>query len=295
MRGPVAIAAAALLSATPALASPTVELALKPSAADPRVKAFDEPSTILIPASSTAETPLAVFLPGTKGKPLNAIELERVIAGQGYRVIGLEYDDEPAANVVCPRERDPACSADFRQMRIYGDGPSKLASNSVAESIQARLTAVLKYLDRARPNEGWSGYLAGDAPNWSRIVVSGLSQGAGMAAYIAKAHETARVVLFSSPWDFYNPGQQLAPWLSAPSATPADRWYASYHAREATAGLLAQAYRALQIPPDHIHVFTQDLPSNTPASALSANPYHGMSIHDARYRDDWKAMYGHAP
>lgn len=198
-----------VLCATPANTQPlsidVTVLQVKPSAADPAVKAFDNPSVILTPKASTGATPLALFLTGTGGKPAYSVPFLRVIAGQGYRVISLAYNDEPAVAQVCPKDPDPACSGDFRRMRVDGDGRSKSVSNPVAEAITTRLTALIRSLDRARPGEGWSGYLSGGQPNWSRIVVSGLSQGAGMAAYIAKAHETARVVLFSSPWDFTGP------------------------------------------------------------------------------------------
>ena len=53
-----------------------------------------------------------------------------------------------------------------------------------AESIVARLVAALRALDRQAPREGWGAYLDGDQPRWDRILVSGLSQGAGMAAFI---------------------------------------------------------------------------------------------------------------
>ncbi len=44
--------------------------------------------------------------------------------------------------------------------------------------------------------------LENGAPKWGRIVLAGQSQGAGMAAFIAKRQAAARVILFSSPWDF---------------------------------------------------------------------------------------------
>lgn len=73
-------------------------------------------------------------------------------------------------------------------------------SNPLAESAVSRLTAVIRYLDRRHPKLGWAGHLTpGDRPLWPRIVVSGLSQGAGMAAFIAKRFPVNRVVLFSSP------------------------------------------------------------------------------------------------
>ena len=289
------VAAAAFLAGGPASSQPSSVTALqvKPSAADPRVEAFDDPSVVLIPKGSTAETPLVLFLTGTGGKPAYSIPFLEVIAGQGYRVVSLAYDDEPAVSQVCPKDPDPACSEDFRRMRIDGVGSSRTVSNPAAEGITTRLTALLHALEAGRPGEGWAGYSSGEQPDWSRIVVSGLSQGAGMAAYIAKGHETARVVLFSSPWDFTGAQRTPAPWLSRPSATPMDRWYAEYNARELTAPAIQRAYAALQIPADHIRVFSRDLPASFHGS--SPNPYHVITIKDPAYADDWRAMFGHAP
>ena len=269
------------------------ERTAKPSALDPAVRAFDDPHVVISPGGAAADAPLVLFLPGTGGRPQNVVDLLRTVAQQGYRVIGLEYDDEPAVVQVCPRDPDPACSARFRQMRIDGTGPGAPGvSNPPAESITARLVALLRALDRWNPGEGWAAYLDGDRPRWDRIVVSGLSQGAGMAAYIAKAHPVRRVVLFSSPWDFTMPGRKLAPWIAEPSATPPARWYAEYHRRENTADLLARSYEMLRIPPAHILVFDRDLPAGAPRNA--ANPYHGSTVRDPGYAPQWRTLYGKA-
>jgi hypothetical protein len=85
-------------------------------------------------------------------------------------VISLDYNDEPAVNVYCPREA-PACSSNFRRMRIYGDGISIDHSfdNSGAESIVNRLVKLLMYLDREDPQQGWGSYLDNGMPSWNRI------------------------------------------------------------------------------------------------------------------------------
>jgi hypothetical protein len=263
---------------------------IDPAAADPAIKAFREPHVAIYAPNAAADAPLVLFMPGTGGKPSNAIGLLRTVAEGGRPVIGLEYIDDPAVVAVCSRNSDPACSADFRQMRIYGTGPFRAETNTPADSIEGRLASLLVKLDKDYPGEGWGRYLAAGRPDWSRIVVSGQSQGAGMAAYIAKAHLTARVVLFSSPWDFMPPGQTLAPWLSTPSATPPERWFAAYNRREATAALLAESYRRLGIPPEHIRALGLDLPPG--ANPNGKNPYHGQGIHDPRYRPEWLFLYG---
>jgi hypothetical protein len=97
-------------------------------------------------------------------------------------------------------------------------------------------------------------------------------------------------VLVSSPWDVAGDDHHPAPWLSQASQTPPDRWWAEYHEKEATAGLIRNAYAALRIPPDHIRIFTQDLPSDF--HGKSPNPYHVNTIRDGRYAPDWRIMFG---
>jgi predicted esterase len=284
------LAALALLSATPAAAGTKI-LELKPAPGSAHTD-FDQPSYVIYdPAHAAA--PLVVFLPGTGGKPSNAADLMTVVAGQGYRVLGLAYDDVPAVAQVCPRDPDPDCSAAFRQMRVDGTRASGRVHNPPAEAIIPRLVTALRALVKSDPDHGWDQYLDGDQPRWERIVVSGLSQGAGMAAYIAKHHAVRRVVLFSSPWDVTGADHHPAPWLSATSQTPPERWYAEYHRRELTAALIVRAYVAMAIPADHIRVFDHDLPAAM-GERRSENPYHGATIRDVSYAADWRALFGQA-
>ena len=262
---------------------------IKPSEADPGVKDFDDANLIVVDRKSAANPPLAVFLPGTGGRPSNVQGLLEVVAGQGYRAIGLQYDDEPAVVQVCPRRPDPDCSERFRRERVFGGEAAEApVHNPPAETIVRRLVMLLRALDRQDPSGRWADYLAGEEPDWSRIVISGLSQGAGMAAYIAKQRPVARVVLFSSPWDFVGAERVLAPWLGQPSRTPPERWFAEFHRRENTAASIAQAYRLLQIPPDHVRVFDLDLPGR----GNGPNPYHGSTVRLAGYAEQWRWLYG---
>jgi hypothetical protein len=210
----------------------------------------------------------------------------------------LEYVDEPAVAQICPRDPDPNCSEKVRRKRIYGDDVTRLVDDRREQSIVARLTTLLAALDRDHPADGWSRYLQNGKPDWTRIAVSGLSQGAGMAAYIAQRTAVDRVVLFSSPWDNYGPRHTLAPWVTRGSgATPADRWYGAYHRNENTADIIARAYSALRVPRTHVHVFTLE-----PAAARSDNPYHPSVVGNAAtpraadgtpaYASEWRAMLG---
>jgi predicted esterase len=267
---------------------------VKPSDTDPEIRHFDEPNYVVIKRSGSAQAQLAVFMPGTGGRPAKTMQLLTVVADQGYRVIGLEYNDFPAVVEVCPRNPSPDCSGNFRRKRIFGDATPSIVDTTRAESIVNRLAKLLEYLDRQHPEEGWRTYLSADgAPEWSRIVVSGLSQGAGMAAYIAKHLSVARVVLFSSPWDYSASSHRLAPWLVEPSATPPDRWFAEYHRRERTAAWIAQAYSALQIPADNIQVFDRDL--SGAEGSRGDKPFHASTIHVPAYAPQWRVLFGASP
>lgn len=268
---------------------------VKPSHTDPSIRHFDENHYVVFDPASSEHGELVVFMPGTHGKPADAARLLHVIAGQGYRVLGLEYNDDPAVVQICPLNPSPLCSGEFRRERIFGNAATSFVDNSTAESIVNRLTKLLEYLDQRDPGSHWSSYLRGGTPDWTRIVVSGLSQGAGMAAYIAKRERVARVVLFSSPWDYYYaPLQTPAPWLAETSATPPERWFAEYHKRENTAELIARSYRVLRIPSENTLIF--DL-SIVPAlrRGHSGNPFHGSTIRVPDYEPQWKFLFGHSP
>jgi len=271
---------------------------IKPSDTDPAIKRFDRLHYVLFNQTTPPTANLLVFLPGTFGRPPGPTAFLHAAADSGYRVISLDYNDEPAVNVYCPR-KSPACSSNFRRMRIYGDGISIDTSfdNSIAESIVNRLVKLLVYLNSQDLRQNWSAYLDGGAPNWDRIVLAGQSQGAGMAAYIAKRDLVGRVILFSSPWDFVASNgnvRTLAPWIAMPSKTPPERWFGGYHQHENEVNLLAKSYAALRIPPQNIRVFKGDLPASENGKR-DMNPFHGLGLYDPAYEQDRAFFLGHSP
>jgi tetratricopeptide (TPR) repeat protein len=271
---------------------------VKPSATDPAIHRFDSPNYVLFNDNSGPDANLLVFLTGTNGRPPGPVRFLKAAADAGYRVISLAVNDVPAVASYCPRRPDPDCSEKFRRMRIFGDGTTldPAIDNTQAESIVNRLVKLLQYLDRQEPQRKWGEYLENGAPKWDRIALAGQSQGAGMAAFIAQRHKVARVILFSSPWDFQVTGGhvRLAPWISGTGKTPPERWYGGYHEREKTARLIAQAYAALRIPPDHIRVFQLDLPP-AQQNADSHNPFHGQGISNPAYDQDRAFFLGRSP
>lgn len=262
-------------------------------------------SNNLVMTRQGADRGLLVFLPGTGahelpegGRPFpyqrlfmkSAVEL-------GYSVIGLQYDNIPAVMKVCIQVLDINCTASVREKRIFGSNTSDLINDSPAESIESRLTHLLEFLSQRQPRQAWQKYLANGEPRWDRIAFAGHSQGAGMAAYLAKKHEVARVILFSGPIDYLSDGRTLAPWISSESATPPDRWFGLYHAREKGAHLLVDSYEALHIPASHVRVLNGDAVP-FPGRTL-ADQYHASVIVDkmmprdqsgtSLYAPDWRA------
>jgi hypothetical protein len=298
-------------SPTPSQASaaPVPELAdgivyaISPSEADPQVTRFVADNLVVFKNSVAKDANLLVFFPPTGGTPANSWPFIEVAANAGYRVIGLEYDNAISVPQVCGKNPDPACSDRFRQKRVFGDDDTKDIDDLPAESIVARLTKLLEYLDAHHLDEGWGRYLVKGKPNWSRIAVAGHSQGGGMAPFIAKKHKVARVIILSGAWDRVEATKEWAPWITAPSATPLDRWFAAYHQKESRAEAMQAAYVALKIPPDHVRVMTLE---PKPGSGMNprADLYHGsmdsprLTPVDARgdpaYAADWAFMLGNA-
>ncbi len=57
---------------------------------------------VLFNQATTPAANLLIFLPRTFGKPPGPTALLHAAADAGYRVISLDYNDEPAVNVYCP-------------------------------------------------------------------------------------------------------------------------------------------------------------------------------------------------
>ncbi len=273
------------------------------SDADPTIKRFDKPNLVLTKNGLSRTAKLLVFFPGTGGEPNGSWPFLDAGANAGYRVIGLMYDNGVSDPQTCGPNPDPACSDRFREKRVFGDGVDTDIDDLPAESVVNRLVKLLQYLDKYFADEGWGQYLLNGQPNWSRIAVAGHSQGGGVAAYIGKKRSVYRVINLSGAWDRVEATKEWAPWIMSPSATPMDRWYAAYHAKESRADAMKAAYAVLQIPPDHIRVLTLE-PNPANKMPAGADAYHvsmsatGVTPLDANgqpaYAADWAFLLGAA-
>src|SRR3989442_4649034 len=156
----------------------------------------------LYPGAERAEK-LFVHLPGG-ANPIQVPASFQFLAGEAarvaYDVIVLTYANDWGIESLC--RGYGACEENVRLDIIDGGERSvPVVDISSANSIENRLTKLLEYLAIHDSEEGWSQFLNGGAPVWSKIVMSGFSFGGSEAAMLAKLHRMDRVTLFAAPRD----------------------------------------------------------------------------------------------
>lgn len=173
---------------------------------------------------------LFVFLPGTGASPRNYRTIVRTGAARGYHGIGLTYVNGTAVAELCSiSTTDLDCAGNARREIITGENVSNLVAVNNDSAVAGRLAALLAYLERTYPAEGWGQFLSGNAINWTLVTVAGHSQGAGHAGYMAKLYTLDRAVMFSGPADVPAAGQTAARWFSLPNLTPLSRQFGFTH------------------------------------------------------------------
>lgn len=274
----------------------SIERDISPATIDSTVTTSTEPNVSINPdAGAVAANKLFVFLPGTSGVPSMYRQILRSGAQNGYHVIGINYPNPTPVGGLCNASADPDCFWNVRREIITGTDSSPLVVIGPSDSIIGRLTKALIYLRTNFPNEGWGQYLSGDTPDWSRITVSGHSQGGGHAGVLAKLFALDRVVYFASPADFSSHFNAPATWLTKPSATPVSRQYGFTHLRDPLVPYseLSAIWRNLGLsdlgsaisadntaaPFSNSHMLTTNAAPKT--GGVSVSPLHGATVLDA--------------
>jgi hypothetical protein len=275
-------------SATPPA---SVERQVTPSATDAAITTADEPHVAINPAPSVAATGrLFVFLPGTGALPSQYRMILRVGAARGYHAIGLNYPNPTAVGVLCAADTDADCFWNVRSEVISGTNTSALLDVSTANSIVNRVQKLVAYLDRQFPTEGWGQYLAGGAIDWSRIVISGHSQGGGHAGVMTKLYAMSRACFFSSPADWRQVANVSATWTIRANITGASQQFGFTHVqdqlvpyaqlRDIWQAMGLSAFGApvngdLQLPP-----YGSSHQISTSATPVIDGAYHGSTVVD---------------
>lgn len=273
------------------------KLSVKPSETNAAIRTWDTTHIVYYDPKVTSNK-ILLWLAGTNGTPLRVpAALFNTALEQSYRVIALSYITVPAVSQVCVGKALDAysrCAELFRRQRIYGDINFPVIKDGPQDAIIPRFVNLLRWLNKNDAAAKWSTYLSpdGSKPNWNNIAIFGQSQGGGMAEFIAQRELIARMISFSGGWDYANSREKkIAGWYSQTSATPMERWFATYNVNEKAAKQLADICTALRIPAGQIFALDKPL-SNPTSTTTSANPYHGDGIRNPVYKPIWIKMFG---
>lgn len=211
-------------------ASQVIEV--NPSSLQPSARQYKGPHFAL----SSDKKPnglLLITLGGTNSLPRDMLDLAEEAGKLGYQSIGIDYINGPPDGSIstgCRESKDPDCFDKFRREVVRGEALSPLVKVGPQDSIEARITSLLRHLNKVDPAR-WGKFLKEGEVDWGKVVVAGHSQGSGHAAFLAKAHEMKGVVLLAGPQDSFADGRTAA-WLHQPSRTPSDRFYSFLHKKD---------------------------------------------------------------
>lgn len=203
-------------------------LQVPPVATNPVLNVEDADHWVFAPESGTQTGYLLLFYPGTGAAPSDYVRFCETAAEMGHHVIGLSYPNDESINMVfCRNAPSDECFRLARAEIHTGEDLHDEVTVDADDSIEGRLAALLSYLADTYPEAGWDRFVdAGGAPEWSRFLVGGQSQGGGHAGFTAKRHAVARCIQFSAT-DWWQGGP--AAWIAEPGATLPDRFYGFTH------------------------------------------------------------------
>ena len=173
---------------------------------------------------------LLVFLPGTGAKPKHYLLFPNLAANLGYHCINLTYPNGyPTVAMLCAGNSNADCYANLRQEVCYGTPVSEDVDVDSLNSINTRLYNTLSYLAANYPSQNWGQFLSGNTMDWSKIAISGHSQGGGHALYFAKTQSCERMIMFAGADDYSNYYSQPANWTFVPGQTSTGKYFSFLH------------------------------------------------------------------
>lgn len=194
------------------------ETTFGPEEADPGATLTLGTQLAYLDTRATPRGRLVLYLHGA-GTPTTCGSTEhgKVLAAMGYHVFSPCYSSGYGVG---------NCGDDIEGCRLEafeGVDHHEFIDIPVADSIEGRVVAALTFLQATNPEGDWAYYTVGGAPRWDRIIVSGISHGASTSGVIGLHRAVDRVVMLSGPLD------SNQAWLSKPTLTPIDRFYAFSH------------------------------------------------------------------
>ena len=266
-----------------------------PSATDPGITLFNNNHYAVVDPAVTSRGRLVLFLPGTGAIPFHYREFPQNAAILGFHALGLMYPNGSAINALCAQNAPLDANAAGNARLEVIDGTDRVSFLSVdsINCIQSRLLKALQYLHATYPTRGWNQFYSGSTVLCSKLIVCGHSQGAGMAAMLAKTRVTDRCVMFTD-MDWWIAGNRPYNWMSSASLTPVDRWFFLAHERDQFLDFteMQTSAAALDVTRYGAHVQVESstsarfggrhfLSTNLDPAPAQSTSYHGCPIVDA--------------
>ena len=172
---------------------------------------------------------LVLFIPGSFSSAKDYSVFCQYPASIGFDVISLAYPNG-VGTAPLGSSSDSLVFNKYRQEICFGTPVSSYVSVDTLNSIYIRTLNLLNYLSVTFPADNWGQYLLTPTSiDWSKIILSGHSQGSGHACYIGKKESVERVLMFSGPNDFSTYFNNSANWLRQSGVTPISKHFFLLH------------------------------------------------------------------
>ena len=206
------------------------EIAVSPESTDPSISSSGNSHYAYRDTRVESNHRLLVFLGGTRSAPSQYHKFCRTAADLGYHVINIDYPNS-IPGTIC-REETSDCYVRYHSEMWFGENMSDRIDIDENNSLINRIVSLLKHLDVADPTLGWSEFLQDGDLDWTKLFISGHSQGGGHAIFIGYEMKVARIISFAAPNDFNINTHHAATWLSNTPATSLTNFYIMEHSSD---------------------------------------------------------------
>jgi hypothetical protein len=209
----------------------TFKLQVHPNKTDVNYSSTDK-NHYVVRNSKKSKNKLLLFIGGSYSNPADYYLVSDHAATLGLDVINLSYLNDIAAAPL-GSSADRLIFDNYREELCFGTAVSNVVSIDALNCIATRAINLVIYLNQTYPDQNWGQYLtSANTLQWSKIILTGHSQGAGHACYLAKQNLVDRVVMFSGPNDYHGYFSAAANWLSQPGKTPVSKQYVLLHTQD---------------------------------------------------------------
>ncbi len=266
---------------------------VQPWQTDNAYPASGDSNYVAINTSVTSFNKLLFYIGGTNSSPKRTTLFLKLAANLGYHVISVAYPNTISIQTACGSSSDINCYTNFRQEACYGTPVSSAISIDTLNSLHIRAIKLLQYLNTTYPTQNWGQFIVGNSLDWSKVVTSGHSQGAGHALYFASINNIDRCVMFSGANDFSNFYNAPPSWIYGSFSTAKNRIFSFLHLQDDgvpyssqiqvtqalglwTGGDDSTLVDNLNIPYNNSHL----LYTNATPQSMLITPYHNSTVID---------------